>query len=62
MEKTKLTVQDYASECDVTRATIYNRIDSGEIIPEMYKGVYIIDIGKFPPKYRQKPGRKSKSY
>lgn len=62
MEKKKLSVQDYARKCEVSRETIYNRIDSGSIIPEVFKGCYVIDIDKFPPFKRIKGGRPSVSH
>lgn len=60
---THLSIQDYADKCGVTRATIHNRINSGDIYIDVKKskevGGNVIDVKKYPPKKAQKAGRKS---
>jgi predicted transcriptional regulator len=61
MEKTKLSIIDYAKKCGVSRTVIYNRINKGEIIPllDKVKEVMYIDLTTTPIKKAGKAGRPS---
>lgn len=52
-----VTPQDYADKCGVCLSTIYNRIATGEIIPLLKGGAYVIDLSTTPIKGGKKRGR-----
>ena len=53
----KISINEYAKLCKVSRTTIYNRINTRLILTETHRGTLFIDTKAYPPKGAGTSGR-----